>query len=138
MSVNARYQWGYASRLRAHRDWLRVSKDEMAARMSAASGLPLSRRSYQRMESGEAAIHESIWETVAELVACKDAFDREVDEQVARLLAEIPEDASEFVIHIDDDAGLETREVVARAMHADGRVLPKSPEDELAEQEMTG
>jgi len=125
------YDWGQTARLRARRDWLGLSAQEMAEQMSKAAGRPLSRRSYQRMESGENAIHESIWETIEQVEAAMITA-------VEALLSRVPEGATEHVVHVPDEASGWHRQVIARAAHVDPRIRPKTNDDILAEQEMTG
>lgn len=126
------YHWGQTARLRAKRDWLGLSVEEMAAMMSKIAGRPLSKRSYQRMESGENAIHESIWQTIAEMEAT-------MEQAVTALLGRVPErHVTEYVVQSPDGATGWQRQVIARAMHRDPRIVPKTDDDILAEQEMTG
>lgn len=125
------YNWGQTARLRAKRDWLGFSVEEMAVQMSKAAGRPLSKRSYQRMESGENAIHESIWTTIEDV-------ERSLGAAIAALLQRVPKDATEHIVHMPADATGWHRQVIARAMHRDPRIVPKTDDDILAEQEMTG
>lgn len=131
------YQWGLASKLRAHRDWLGLSTEEMTAAMSSVSGMPMSKRSYQRMERGDNAIHRSIWDTVGELTDRMKA-------EVQAVLEEVPEGAAAHVYRIPGGARFTSdmsgwaRAVAAHAVRADPRICPKTEDDVIAEQEMTG
>lgn len=132
MSETTGYEWGHAARLRARRDHLGLGQLEMAVRMGNAAGKPLSRRSYQRMESGEAAIHVSMWETI-------DKLDSMMLEDVRSLITHAERStASEVTVMTRSDADGWSRTILARAMHETTSIDPKFSDDLLAAQEMTG
>lgn len=129
MDTERKYQWGKAGRLRAARDYLGLGTVDMATRLGMA------RRSYQRMETGAAAIPESLWETVDGLIAEFDAQVRKfVNVATSSYPAGMPVTAT-----VNEDAPAWERNVVARAVYAvpiPGLLDVKMPDDYKAEREM--
>ena len=125
------YHWGQGARLRAKRNWLGISVEEMLGKMTTEVGRSPGFRSYQRMESGTDAIHESLWDSVKQVEA---AMERDVE----ALIESVPADTSEHIVQLPAGTSGWWKQVIARAVHADPRIVPKTEEDILAEQEMTG
>ncbi len=76
------YDWGRSAELRCARDYLGLSMSEMAEMVGRAHrSMPMTKRSYQRMESGAAAVPQSLWPVLSTLL---DVFDRQVDETASR------------------------------------------------------
>lgn len=118
------YEWGRAARLRACRDYLGVGAWEMA------SLLKMDRRSYQRMESGNRAVREDLWQLIAQLHTRHD-------EAVAALIetaAHTP--GLTFQVPVREHASDWERSIIAKAMARCPKIDPKSPDDLDAEREM--
>lgn len=120
MVKDKEYEWGRSARLRASRDYLGVSTMEMAYRLKMAQ------RSYQRMETGQAAIPASLWTTIG---ALHDQLDTEIASMV---------DAGKngFSVLVQrGDTGW-NRTVLARALRTCPNIDLRLPDDITAEAEM--
>lgn len=127
MNDTKTYEWGHAGRLRAYRDYLGLTVQEMAERLGMA------RRSYQRMETGTAAVPVSLWDTI-------DGIVEDFEKAVTRLVRTPDGNDATVIVELAEDASMWQRNVVARAMIAalPGQIDVKLPDDHTAEQEMDG
>lgn len=125
MSTDKVYEWGKAGRLRAARDYLGLSAAEMAEQLG------MSRNSYQRMESGSAAIPATLWDTV-------DTVHAEFDAQVRELVT-AAEGNTLGLVTLPENAPKWQRAVVARAAYrvGYGALDVRVPDDEDAREEMS-
>lgn len=124
------YHWGQGARLRAKRDWLGLSIEELLSKMASEVGRAPGLRSFQRMESGSDAIHEGLWDSIGRVEA---AMEKDVED----LLQSAPED-QDLIVRMPPGTSGWRRQVVARASRVNPRIIPKTDGDILAEQEMTG
>ncbi|RVW04881.1 helix-turn-helix domain-containing protein [Rhodococcus spongiicola] len=118
------YEWGRAGRLRAARDYLGLSTREMAEQIG------MSRNSYQRMETGAAAVPVSLWDNIYEL---HDEFDA----AVRRLITATEQDGMNELT-MPERATKWERAIVARAARQVGFVAldVQVPDDAVAREEM--
>jgi hypothetical protein len=102
--MDTQLEWGRSSELRCARDYLGLSLVEMAAR------LDMSRRSYQRMETGVSAIPESLWRVIDSVI---DDFDSDVAALVT--MASLRPEREPLVVQAFPDDSRWDRAVRARA-----------------------
>lgn len=118
-----RYLWGASARVRAYRDYFGLGTYDMA------DTLGMSRRSYLRIESGEAAVPPGFWNTLDALVT---RFENEV---MDLLSLRRDTDTGRALVAVSDDADQWRRTVIAHAMIRDPRLRPASRDDLTAEKE---
>lgn len=139
--VETGYRWRESARLRSYRNALGLSSESMATRLAEITGRTMAPRSYQSMESGRAAIPESLWETIDKLL---DKFSREVALKVHEANREIQlagmadEDYSILRVIFPVDQDTETdwdRRIMSSAMMIEPSIDPKYIDSTPGEQE---
>lgn len=128
------YEWGRTAKLRAYRDYMGLTTGEFAERLG------MSKRSYQRMETGETAIRPGLWDTVNEVLAefkglVQTLLDTAVQHAIGPDHPSGPTIPCEF--DLDEDSSGWARAITAHAMIANPfTVLPMVQDDRDAIAEM--
>jgi len=114
------YEWGRAARMRCYREYVGLSREEMAAALRIAP------RSYQRFENGQAAIPSGIWSLVDELLS-------RFDQEVAKLVGSAVDAPVRVMVwrgaREDRFPPAMWLRIVAQAMRQNPHIEPYFPED---------